>query len=103
MEAPFHAESVILGLRSLGVALSRSLKSPITRMTSHIPFSLQKPAGIKIIIVETGQEGVSATEIQDTCTCIARRAVGCVMRKVNLQSYLLLKQLVASALVNIVE
>lgn len=31
MEAPFHADSVILGLRSLGVALSRSLKSPITR------------------------------------------------------------------------
>lgn len=102
MEAPFHAESVILGLRSLGVALSRSLKSPITR-DDFSPFSLQKPAGIKIIVVETGQEGVSATEIQDTCTCIARRAVGCVMRKVNLQSYLLLKQLVASGLVNIVE
>ena len=90
MEAPFHAESVILGLRSLGVALSRSQESNYTA-TSHIPFSLQKPAGIKIIIVETGQEGVSATEIQDTCACIARRAVGCVMRKVNLQSYLLLK------------
>ena len=72
-------------------------------MTSHIAFSLQRSAGIKIIIVEIGQEGVSATEIQDTCACIARRAVGCVMRKVNLQSYLLLKQLVASALVNIVE
>ena len=57
VEAPFRAQSMILGLSSPGVASRWHLKSPVTRHDLPISFSLQDPVRIKTIIVETGKKG----------------------------------------------